>query len=98
MVALAVAPGRIVVQALDRRFQPAGAPLSLPPERLARVRLVNGVGGSVTLPSLIMDAVSISADLTTTDGERLRLMLMTSGGQVQHDGLTALLAYLDPLV
>lgn len=98
MVAIAVAPGRIVVQALDRRFQPAGAPLSLPPERLARVRLVNGIGGSATLPSLIVDAVSISADLTTTDGERLKLMLMTSGGQVQHDGLTALLAYLDPLV
>jgi hypothetical protein len=98
MVAIAVAPGRIVVQALDRRFSPAGAPISLPPESLTRVRLVNGVGGSVTVPSIIMDMVSITADLTTADGERLKLMMMGSGGQVQHEGIAALLAYLEPLV
>lgn len=97
MVAIAVAADRIAVQRVDRRFAPVGDPLSLPRERLARVRLLNGVGGSVTIPSIIMDAVSVTADLTTTDGQRLKLIMMGSGGQVQHDGLTALLAYLEPL-
>lgn len=98
MVAIAVAPGRIVVQPLDRRFSPAGAGVSLPPEALARVAIVNGVGGSVSIPSLIMDAVSVTVDLSPVAGERMRLMLMGAGGQVQHDGIQALLAYLQPLV
>jgi hypothetical protein len=96
MVAIAVTPGRIVVQPLDRRFSPAGDPISLPPESIARSSVQQGVGGSVTIPSIIMDAVSITVDLTSTDGTRLRLLLMGSGGQVQHDGIVALLAFLDP--
>lgn len=98
MVAIAVAPGRIVVQPLDRRFSPAGPPVALPPEALARVRIENGVGGSVSIPSLIMDAVSITVDLSPVAGERMTLFLMGSGGEIQHTGIQALLAYLQPLV
>jgi hypothetical protein len=98
MVAIAVAPDRIIVQALTRRFEPDGDPIPLPRERLRRVAVSNGIGGSVTMPSLLMETVSISVDLTTTDALRLRLMLMGSGGQVQHDGIAALLAYLQPLL
>lgn len=95
MVAIAIAPGRIIIQPLDRRFGPVGSPISLPPERLARVGVDHGVGGSVSTPSIIMEAVSVTVDLTTTDGMRLRLLLMGSGGQVQHDGIAALLSYVD---
>jgi hypothetical protein len=95
MVAIAITPARLIVQPLDRRFSPTGDPVSLPPESLARVSVQHGVGGSVTIPSIIMDAVSITVDLTSTDGTRLRLLLMGSGGQLQHDGITALLAFLD---
>jgi hypothetical protein len=98
MVAIAVAPGRIVVQPLDRRFSPAGAPVALPPEALARVRIENGVGGSVSVPSMIMDAVSITVDLSPVAGERMKLFLMGSGGEIQHTGIHALLGYLQPLV
>jgi hypothetical protein len=98
MVAIAVAPSRIVVQPLDRRFSPAADAIPLPPEALARVRVTNGVGGSVSIPSLIMDAVSITVDLSPVTGDRMRLLLMGSGGQIQHDGIRALLAYLQPLV
>ena len=98
MVAIAVASARIIAQRLDRRFQPSGAPLPLPPERIARVGAENGIGGTWSVPSLILDAVSITISLTTTDGERLRWMLMGSGGEVQHDGIRALMAYLEPLV
>jgi hypothetical protein len=102
LMAIAVAGDRIVVQRVDRRFSAAGDALSLPRERLARVRLVNGVGGSVSIPSIIMDAVAVTADLTTTDGLRIKLSLMVSGGsltggRVQHDGVAALLAFLEPL-
>ena len=98
MVAVAVAPDRIVVQPLDRRLSPVGAPVPLPPEALARVRIENGVGGSVSIPSLIMDAVSITVDLSPVAGERMKLFLMGSGGEIQHTGIQALLAYLEPLV
>jgi hypothetical protein len=97
LVAIAVSPSRIVVQRVDRRFAPAEAPVSIPPERLARATVSSGVGGSVSIPSILMEAVSITVDLTTTDGIRLRLMLMGSGGQIQHDGIHALLAYLEPI-
>ena len=98
MVAIAVAPQRIVVQRLNRRFEPAGEPLSLPPERIARADVVNGISGGWSAPSVIMDAVSITISITTTDGERMRMSLMGSGGEVQHAGIRALLAYLEPLV
>jgi hypothetical protein len=98
MVAIAVAPTRIVVQPLDRRFSPTGAAIPLPPDALARVRVANGVGGSVSIPSLIVDAVSITVDLSPVTGERMRLLLMGAGGRIQHDGIRALLAYLQPLV
>jgi hypothetical protein len=95
MVAIAITPGRLIVQPLDRGFAPAADAISLPPERISRVSVQHGVGGSVTIPSIIMDAVSITVDLTSTDGTRLKLLLMGSGGQVQHDGIAALLAFLD---
>jgi hypothetical protein len=95
MVAIAITQGRIIVQPVDRRFSPAGDPVSLSPENLTRVSVQHGVGGSVTIPSIIMDAVSITVDLTSTEGTRLKLLLTGSGGQIQHDGITALLAFLD---
>jgi len=95
MVAVAVSPTRMITQALDRRFRPSGEAIAFPPERIARVSVENGVGGSVSIPSLIMDAVSVTVDISDIDGRRLRLMMMGSGGQVQHDGIAALLGYLD---
>jgi len=95
MVAIAVSPGRIIVQPLDRRFAPVGDPVSLPPDRIRQADVRNGVGGSVSIPSIIMDAVSITVDLTTTEGQRIKLFLMGSGGEVQHIGIAALMAALD---
>ena len=47
-------------------------------------RYRNGVGGSVSIPSLIMDAVSITVDLSPVAGERMKLLLMGSGGEIQQ--------------
>jgi hypothetical protein len=98
MVAIAVGLRTIVVQPLDRRLRPTGVATDLPLGRLAHVSVVNGVGGSVSVPSVIIDAVSVTVTLSPIDAPRLRLMLVGSGGQVQHDGIAALLAYLKPLV
>jgi hypothetical protein len=35
MVAIVVTDGRLIVQGMNRRFEPDGEPLSLPPERIA---------------------------------------------------------------
>ena len=98
MVAIAVSPTRIVVQRVDRRFAVSGSPVSLPPDRIARAEVMSGIGGTVSTPSLILDAVSITVTLSPVDGDRLRLMVMGSGGRVQKDGIAALMAYLEPLV
>jgi len=98
MYAIAVAPRRVILQKLDRRFSPTGEPVSLTPEGIAHASVENGIGGTLSIPSLIMDAVAISVVLSPTQGERLRFSLMGSGGQVQHDGIAALLTYLEPLL
>ena len=98
MAGIAVSPTRIVVQHLDRRFAPSGLPVSLPRDRLARAEVMNGIGGTISAPSLILDGVSITVTLSPIAGDRLRLMLMPSGGPVQREGIAALLAYLEPLL
>jgi hypothetical protein len=97
MVAVAVAPDRIVLQRLDRRFTPAGDPISLPPDQVERATVTAGVGRSVSIPSILMENVSITVELTTTGAGRIRMMLMGSGGEIQHAGIQALVAYLDRL-
>jgi hypothetical protein len=95
MVAVAVAPGRIVLQRLDRRFAPAGDPISLPPDQVEAASIAAGVGRSVSIPSILMENVSITVELATTGAGRIRMMLVGSGGEVQHAGIQELVAYLD---
>jgi hypothetical protein len=98
MVAIVVAEERLVVQAMTRRFEPDGEPLSLPPERIAAAEVDGGGGGWPEVGAAIMDRVSVTLKLRTTDGEKLKLMMMRGdgplgglgGGETQQQGVRAL--------
>jgi hypothetical protein len=90
MVALAVTADRIVVQGLTRRFEPDGEPLSLTPDRIAEAGVDGAGGGWITLNAAIMDRAAVTLKLRTTDGEKLKLMMMRSGDEVQRTGVAAL--------
>ncbi len=98
MVAIVVADDRLIVQGMTRRFEPDGEPLSLPPERIADARAEGGGGGWPEVGAAIMDKLSVALRLRTTDGEKLKLMMMRAegrfeglgGGEVQRQGVQAL--------
>lgn len=97
-VAIGVTPGRLLIQGMNRKFEPDGPPLSLPPERLAAVKAEGAGGGWWEVTAAIMDGVAVTLKLRTTDGEKLKLMMMRAsgpfaalgGGEDQQQGLEAL--------
>jgi hypothetical protein len=97
-VAIVTTDRRLIVQGLTRRFDAQGEPISLPPERIADVRIEGGGSGWATVGSMILDAVSVRLKVRTTDGEKLTLTMMTgeglfatlSGGDTQREGQQAL--------
>ena len=97
-VAMVSTDRRLIVQGLTRRFEASGEPISLPPERIAEVRIAGGGDGWATVGAMILDAVSVRLTLRTTDGEKLALTMMTAegmlatlgGGDTQRDGVRAL--------
>lgn len=98
MVAIVIADDRLIVQGVNRRFEPAGELLSLPPSRIADVRITGGGSGWATVGALILDAVSTRLTLRTTEGAKLALTMMTAdgfladaaGGEIQRAGVQAL--------
>ena len=94
-VAIGITPRRLVIQGMDRRFEPDGEPISLPPERLASAKAEGAGGGWPTLGAAIMDGVALTLKLRTQDGLKLKLMMMRAGGplgggEAQAQGVAAL--------
>ncbi len=98
MVAIVVTDDRLIMQGLNRRLEPAGEPLSLPPSRIADARITGGGSGWATVGALIVDAVTARLELRTTEGTRLAITMMTgdgilagpAGGESQRAGVEAL--------
>ncbi len=97
-VAIGVSGARLLIQGMNRKFEPAGPPLSLPPERLEAAKAEGAGGGWWTIGAAIMDGAAVTLKLRTTDGEKLKLMMMRAsgpfaslgGGEDQRQGLDAL--------
>jgi hypothetical protein len=98
MVAIAITDDRLVIQGLNRKFEPSGDPISLPPERIAKAKIEGGGGEWIELEAIVMDQLSVALRIRTTEGEKLKLMMMRAegplgglgGGETQRQGLKAL--------
>jgi hypothetical protein len=90
---------RLLVQPLDRRGNPGGAPQTIAHEQIASVKVGPAGGGWINVDTAILDHAAVRLQIQTTDGEKLKLMLMRGegkilgglgGGEAQRQGLEAL--------
>jgi hypothetical protein len=97
-VAIGTTDRRLILQKLNRKFQPDGDAISIPPERLADASADGAGGGWPQISAAIMDGAAVTLKLRTTDGEKLKLMMMRGegmlgglgGGETQRQGVQAL--------
>jgi hypothetical protein len=97
--AIGVTDRRLLIQSLDRRGDPVGEPLALSPEQVASAKAGPAGGEWFTVEAAILDHTAVRLHIQTTDGEKLKLMLMRGegkvlgklgGGEAQRQGLEAL--------
>ncbi len=101
-VALGITDRRLIVQGMDRKFEASGEVVSLPPERIVSAKADGAGGGWMTASAAIMDGAAVTLKLKTSDGEKLKLMLMRGdgplaglgGGEAQRQGVEALAAWM----
>lgn len=100
-VAVATTDRRLIVQGLNRKLEADGLAMSIPPERLANAKADGAGGGWLTVGAVIMDGAAVTLRLRTTDGEKLKLMMMRGsgmfgklgGGDDQREGIEALASW-----
>jgi hypothetical protein len=97
--AIGVTDRRLLIQSLDRRGNPVGEPLALTPDRIESAKAGPAGGEWFNVEAAIMDHAAVRLQIKTTDGEKLKLMLMRGegallgklgGGEAQRQGLEAL--------
>jgi hypothetical protein len=98
-VVIVTTPGRLVIQGMDRKFAPSGDPVSITPDRIAKLSVDGAGGGWASVSAAIMDQHASTLKIRTTDGEKLNLMMMNGGdglfgrlggGQAQEQGVRAI--------
>ena len=98
-VAIGVTDGRLLVQPLDRRGNPDGPTEPIAPEQVASAKAGGAGGGWWSVTTGILDHAAVRLEIKTTDGEKLKVMLMRGegkllgklgGGEAQSAGLEAL--------
>ena len=97
-VALAVTDRRLIAQPMNRKFEPDGEQISMPPERIADAHAEGAGAGWPQIGAALMDEAAVKLTLKTTDGEKLKLTMMRStgplaklgGGEDQRQGVEAL--------
>lgn len=103
-MAIAVTDRRLIVQGANRKFEPDGTPISLPPERIAEASVDGAGGGWMEVGAAILDQAAVTLKLRTGDGEKLKLTMMRGGsgplgglggGESQRQGLEALGAWFE---
>src|SRR5258708_1439745 len=100
-VLLGVTDGRLLVQGMNRKFEPVGDAISLPPERIADASAEGAGGGWVNVGLAIMDGPAVTLKVRSTDGQKLKLTMMRgtgvfgklSGGDTPRNGVEAVAAW-----
>jgi hypothetical protein len=88
---------------LDRKIEPKGDPISIAPEQIADAKAGGAGGGWAEPGAAIMDKAAAQLRLRTTDGQKLKLLMMRGtgpgplgdlgGGEPQRQGIEALAAW-----
>lgn len=102
LYAIGVTDRRLLLQPLDRHLQARGALRSIRPAAVQGADLDGAGAGWWTAPSAILDMSALAVTFRTTDGEKLKLLMMKGtgflgglgGGEAQRDGVLALTAWL----
>ena len=102
-VAIGVSDRRLLVQGMNRKFEPDGEPVLLPPEAIAEAAVDGAGNGWLEVGAAILDQVAITLKLRSADGEKLKLTLMhgggplggLGGGETQRQGVEALGAWFE---
>lgn len=98
-VAIGVTDRRLLIQPLDRRGEPDGPAQSIVAEQVASAKAGGAGGGWWSVTTGILDHAAVRLEIKTTDGGKLKVMLMRGegkllgklgGGEPQRLGLDAL--------
>ena len=80
-VAIGVTDRRLLIQPLDRRGEPGGPVQPIAPDEVASAKAGGAGGGWWSVPTGILDHAAVRLEIRTTDGEKLKLMVMRSGAE-----------------
>ena len=98
-VAIGVTERHVLIQQLDRRGNPDGPVRSIAPEQIFSAKAGPAGGGWFNVDAVVLDHAAVRLEIKTTDGEKLKLMLMRGegkllgklgGGEIQRQGVEAL--------
>ena len=98
-VAIGVTDSRLVIQPLDRRGNPDGPQRSITADQVTSARAGPAGGEWFNVDAVVLDYAAVRLEVRTTDGGKLKLMLMRGegkllaklgGGEAQRQGLEAL--------
>jgi hypothetical protein len=98
-VAIGVTDRRLLIQPLDRRGDPDGSPRSIVPAQVASAKAGPAGGEWYKVDAVVLDHAAVRLEIRTSDGERLKVMLMRGdgkllsklgGGEAQRQGVQAL--------
>jgi hypothetical protein len=98
-VVIGVTGRRLLIQPLSRRGEPDGPVQPIAPEQISSAKAGGAGGGWWSVPTGILDHAAVRLEIRTTEGEKLKLMMMRGegkllgglgGGEPQRLGLEAL--------
>lgn len=98
MVAVGVTDRRLLLQPLSRKVEADGEPISLTADQIAEAKATGAGDEWFNVTAAVMDGAAVTLRLKTTDGEKLKLMMMRGegmfgklgGGETQRQGIEAL--------
>jgi hypothetical protein len=98
-VAIGVTDSHLLIQPLDRRGSPDGTLRSIAPDQITSAKAGPAGGEWFNVDAVVLDHAAVRLEIKTTDGEKLKLMLMRGegkllgrlgGGEAQREGVQAL--------
>lgn len=101
-VTIAATDRRLIIQETTRKQEAKGEPLSLTPADVAKAKIGGAGGFGGDIQSTIMNKTSLSINIKTTAGEKVKLMVGRAtgplggvmGGPAQKQGVDAVCAWL----